>query len=113
MIDTYFRLIGLPTYCISLIGLALASEAVDNPEEGTMMRINGGGLAGTIILLLLCLLWWAGYMFVQFRLTANEEQAKAKHIVSLLAVHKHGPGLTSFLENLRRNRERKSSIIPR
>jgi len=33
---------------------------VDSIEEGTMMRINSGGLAATIVLLLLCLLWWAG-----------------------------------------------------
>ena len=46
----------------------------------------------------------AGHMFVQFKLVAGEEEAKAKHIVSLLAVQKHGPGLTSLLENLRRNR---------
>ena len=38
------------------------------------------------------------------QLVAGEEEAKAKHIVSLLAVQKHGPGLTSLLENLRRNR---------
>ena len=77
-----------------------------------MMRINGGGLAATIVLLLLCLLWWAGYTFVQHKLVADEEASKAKHIVSLLAMHKQGPGLTSFLEKLRRNRERRSSISP-
>ena len=49
-------------------------------------------------------------MFVQFKLVAGEEEAKAKHIVSLLAVQKHGPGLTSLLENLRRNVDRKEGM---
>ena len=110
VIDAYFRRIGLPSYCICLIGLSIASETVDNAEDGTMVRINGGGLAGTIVLLLLCVGWWVGYLYVQFKLTADEEEVKAKHVVSLLAAHKHGPGLTSLLENLRRNVDRKEGM---
>ena len=61
MIDTYFRRIGLPCYFIGIVGLFIVSEPIDNAEENNgepMMRINTAGLAGTVAVLILCMLWW-------------------------------------------------------
>ena len=60
-------------------------------------------------------MWFIHFAFAIYFLAEDSllrSDTYNEDIVELLAMHKQGPGLTSFLEKLRRNRERRSSISP-
>ena len=110
VIDAYFRRIGLPSYLISLLGLVLAFEAVDEQSVGTHVRVVPSGLAATLAFLLGWLLLSVGWQALQYKLVRDTHEATATRIVDLLAAQKHGPGLTRLLDKLAEAPEPERSV---
>ena len=99
-IDKYFRMVALPTYIISLIALWWVIEPMDD-DDGARIEWQPGGLALTILLVILTLTSSRLYMYADARLVAAEEDEQSQRLVELLAAQQHGPALQRLLQRMR------------